>query len=366
MVAALAAASVAFLHGGNLVVVDTATHAQRVVMQHAGIGPVRWSGDGRLVSSGGKIAGGPTLPTAELTWAPTGERAAYLTEAGALYVWTAGSGSRLVAPAAWGAQATAWSRDGRLAIGRALCPRRRCGVPTRSEIWIWNGRTLERRVSLARGAGAPEPFAWTADGRVLWWLYPNSSSIASDGVAYYADGKKLAAALPHPDYVDVCGRHLAVAAGGDRNTMHGKSIVFDGRDVSRDRSRSWVSPSCIADGTLVATADPDNSQGPWGRERRSVWELLPEKRRLTIPPKGWTDESPTLLRDGSVLFVRTRQVAFKHGEQWYATEHGTLELLRHGTLTAIADVTYTANESSGTIGTYYGHYTWPSRLAVKP
>ena len=67
MVAALAAASVAFLHGGNLVVVDTATHAQRVVMQHAGIGPVRWSGDGRLVSSGGKIAGGPTLPTAELT-----------------------------------------------------------------------------------------------------------------------------------------------------------------------------------------------------------------------------------------------------------------------------------------------------------
>ena len=366
MVAALAAASVAFLHGGNLVVVDTATHAQRVVLRHAGSGPIGWSGDGKLVSSGGKIAGGPTLPTAALTWAPTGERAAYVAKDGALYVWTPKIGRRLVVPAAWGAQSVAWSRGGRLAIGRAFCPRHRCGIPFKSEIWVWDGGSLTRRLALTRGAGAPQPVGWTDDGHVLWWLYPNSSSLAADGVGYYADRRLLGTSLAYDDYVVRCGTHLARAAGGDRFSTHGKSIVFDGRDVSRDPSRSWVSPACNAHGKLVAAAARDSESSRMGREHRPLWQLLPHKGRLTDPPPGWTDEFPQVLPDGSVLFVRTRQTSFKRSEQWYATEHGTLELLGNSTLTSLGDVTYTTNQITGDIGNYYGHYAWSLRIAVKP
>jgi predicted outer membrane repeat protein len=147
--------------------------------------------------------------------------------------------------------------------------------------------------------------------------------------------------------------------------MHGKSIVFDGRDVSRDRSRSWSLPP-NAGGGVVAAPDPDNVKGPWGREHRAIWQLLPQKRCLTSPPRGWTDESPRLLDDGSVLFVRTRQTSFRPGEQWYATDHGTLELLGRGAVTAVADVTFTANQATGDGGSYYGHYPWPTRVAVTP
>jgi hypothetical protein len=366
VVAALAAASVAFLHGGSLVVVDTATRAQHVVLRNAGAGPVGWSGDGRLVSSGGKIAGGPELPTARLTWSPSGERAAYETKTGALFVWTPRSGSTLVVPAAWGAQSVAWSRDGRLAVGRALCPRHRCGLPTRSELWVWNGRSLQRRLALPRGAGAPQPTGWTHDGHVLWWLYPNSSSIAADGVRWYADRRLLGMSLAYDDYVVRCGAHLARAAGGDRFSTHGKSIVFDGHDVTRDRSRSWVSPACNAHGKLVAAAARNSEPSRMGREHRALWQLLPHKGRLTDPPPGFTDEFPQVLPDGSVLFVRTRQTSFRRADQWYATEHGTLELLGNGMLLPLGDVTYTTNEITGDFGNYYGHYAWSSRIAVKP
>jgi len=235
-------------------------------------------------------------------------------------------------------------------------------VPDRSEVWIWDGRTLKRRVALAAGSGAPQPVGWTSGGRILWWLYPNSASIAADGVAYYADSRRIGTSLAYPDYVTVCGSHVARAAGGDRNSRHGKSIAFDGRDVSRDRTRSWVSPSCDPAGGLVAAAAPDSESARMGREHRSIWRLLPRRQRLTDPPAGWTDEFPQLLPDGSVLFVRTRQTSFRRGEQWYATEHGTLELLRNGTPTPLADVTFT----TGALSNYYGHYVWPSRLAVRP
>jgi hypothetical protein len=364
MVVALAAVSVAFLHSGNLVVVNTATHAQRIVMQHAGIGPVRWSGDGRLVSSGGKIAGGPTLPTAQLTWAPTGETAAYIAKRGAVYVWDRQSGSRLVAARSWGAQSVAWSHDGRLAIGRMVC-QTPCGVPEHREVWVWTPRSFRVIVKLKNTAGVPMPQTWDSRGRVLWWLWPDSGSIAADGVALYANDRKIASMLMYPDYIAQCGTRLALAVGGDRNSMHGKSIVVGGRDVSRDRTRSWVSPSCSTDGSfVVASAGLENTQGPWGREHRAVWQLLPKRRQLTQPPAGWTDESPHVLRDGSVLFVRTRQTSRKRNGQWYETDRGLLELLRGRTITTVAPLTYTAGELSGAFLQDYGHYGWASRLAV--
>jgi hypothetical protein len=358
-VVALAAAAVAFLSGGNLVVVNVATQRQHVVMHHAGSGPVAWSGDGRLVSSGGRVAGGPSLPTARLTWAPTGERAAYLTKRSAVFAWAPHSRPRLVVPAGWGAQAVAWSRDGRLAIGRTVChvP---CGLPTHHEVWVWNGRTLHRVAALNREAGIPMPFAWDPHGRVLWWEWPNSGSIAADGVALYADAKKIASMLMYPDWVATCGSQLALAVGGDRNSMHGKSIVLGGRDVSRDRSRSWISPACRGS-TLVASAAKDNRNGPWGNEHRSLWQLLPARRRLTSPPPHRSDEWPTILPEGSILFVRTRITSYRRNGYWKALTHGTLELLRNGTVTPVADV----SDLNGGL-TYYGHYLWPQRVAVRP
>src|SRR2546421_718201 len=228
------AGKVAFLDRGALNVVDLATGSSRVVATHVS-GPPGLSGDGKLVSVGGRIVGGPTLTTGRLAWAPTGGTAAHQTPARPVLTWS---------PAA----------------------------------------------------------------RALWWSdLEGSASIAADGLPLYANRAHLADTLAYPDYVSVCGGHLAVAQGGDRYAMHGKRIVFDGRDVSRDPSRSWVSPSCSADGTtLVAAASVNTTPPRIGREHRAIWQLLPRRKRLTSPPAGFTDELPRLLRDGSVLFVRTR------------------------------------------------------------
>ena len=43
----------AFIRGGGLWVLDLRTHERQLVLTHAGAGPVHWSGDGRLISSGG-------------------------------------------------------------------------------------------------------------------------------------------------------------------------------------------------------------------------------------------------------------------------------------------------------------------------
>jgi hypothetical protein len=380
VVAALAAtalltaqpAQVAFVRAGNLVVVDVATHRQRVVMRHAGNGPVRWSGDGKLVSSGGKIAGGPTLPSRSwpgpgLAWSPTGETAAYVTRGGGVGVWSPNSGRRTIVQDGWGASTLAWSRDGRLALGRSVChvP---CGIPTHREIWVWDGSSLHRFVMLRKGAGMPMPAMWDARGRVVWWLWPDSASIAADGVLVYANARRIGETLLYPDYVANCGRGLALAAGGDRYAAHGKRIVLDGRDVSRDPSRSWVSPSCSQDGrTLVAAAGRNWEESRIGRgEHRAIWQLFPTRRQLTCPPAGWTDENPHLLADGSILFVRTHQTSRKVKGAYYETDHAQLDLLRTGTVTTVAVLTYTANELSGAFLNYYGHYDWPSRLAVSP
>jgi hypothetical protein len=211
------------------------------------------------------------------------------------------------------------------------------------------------------------PFAWSG-GRVLWWDWPDSGSIAADGVNVYSNRRKLATALMYRDYVAVCGEHIAIAAGGDRYATHGKRILFDGRDASRDSSRSWVSPACSTDGSTLVAAAGRNWEEPriGSGEHRAIWRLLPTRRQLTRPPRQWTDENPHLLADGDVLFARTHQTTRKVHGAWYETDHARLELLHSGTVTTIADLTYTASELGGAFLNYYGHYDWPSRLAVSP
>lgn len=362
MTLAILGAAVAFLHGGNLVVVDVATHQQRVVMHHAGYGPVRWSGDGRLLSSGAKIAGGPTLPATPV-WAPRGETAAWVTKNGGVQTWTPRGGIRKVIESGWGARAVAWDGSS-LAIGRSIC--NLCNRPRHHEVWTWTNGRLRLLVRLPNDGGMPMPFASEPEGRVLWWLWPYSGSIASDGVAVYANAQKVSVMLMYPDWVASCGDTVALAVGVDRNSVHGKSIALDGRDVSKDSSRSWASPSCSPDGrTLVATASRNTTADLQEREHRAVWQLLPVRRQLTRPPAGWTDEAPTVLADGSILFVRTRQTSGKVNGQWIEHDHGTLELLRGGKLSPLADLSYSANELSNGFLQYFGHYMWPQRVAVR-
>ena len=348
------AGKLAFLDRGALHVVNLATGSRRVVATHVS-GPPGLSGGGKLVSVGGRIVGGPTLTNERLVWAPTGETAAYQTQAGAVFTWSPATGRRVVVRASWGATSFAWGRNGALALGRSVChvP---CGVPLHQEVWIRRDGSLRRVAGPLRGVQMPRIAAVAGDGRALWWSdLQGSASIAADGLPLYADRTHVADTLVYPDYVSVCGGHLAVAQGGDRYAMHGKHIVFDGRDVSRDPSRSWVSPSCSAAGTTLVAAASVNATPPRiGREHRAIWQLLPTRKRLTSPPADFTDELPRLLRDGSVVFVRTR--SHSTGLQLYGL--GTVELLRGGRLTALG--------SAGRASNYYGHYDWPDAVAVSP
>ncbi len=354
--------TIAYVRGRTaLLIYPGSALRQPIRLPHTGV--PHFSGDAKLVSFGGDIVGRAEVPTSELIWAPTGERAAYVTKSGAAYVWTP-SGQQQIVPDGWGAQGVAWSPDGSLALGRAVYVCRTCGGrPTHAEIWVWRDGTLRRL--LKTDGGRPEPVAWS-NGHVVWWDYPNSASIAADGVAVYADQQRIAASLMYPDYIAVCGRHLAISAGGDRLAMHGKWILFDNRDVSRDKTRSWVSPSCLADGRLVASASANTVPNLLGREHRSIWQLLPSRRRLTNPPEGWTDEDPHLLANGNVVFVRTRQTSFRKNGQWWSTTLGKLELLHSRSLRLLYEIHSSGSVLGGDLPTYYGHYDWPARLAVAP
>ena len=352
---------VAFIRGGNLWVLDLHTHRRQLLITHAGIGPVHWSGDGRLVSSGGRIAGGPTLPTTELIWARTGEIAAGVTHDGGVVVWTPKETTHLE-PRGWGSTSVAWSDTGRLAIGRTIY-----GPPHNQEIWIWNGGNSPPALAMKTGVHEPYPVTWQGND-VVWWDWPNSGSIAADGVQLYIGRKAVGLVLMYRDYVTRCGSKLTFAAGGDRYATRGKRIVLGGQDLSRDRSRSWVSPSCDATGTrVVAAAGRNWEEDRFGHEHRAIWELLPVRRQLTHPPGGWTDESPQVLADGSTLFIRTRETSRKVGGSYYVTEHAKLERLINRRLVPVANIGYTANELSA-LGylNYYGHYGWPRLIAVAP
>ena len=363
--AAATNARIAYVHDGELIVLDVATGASRVVMRNAPEGPVAWSGDGRLVSDGGRIANGPRLPAQQLAWAQEGETAAYLSRpnGGAVRLWTPQGGSRTILPASWGARSLAWGPGGRLAIGRKVAP---FNTPhPHEEVWVWQAGALRRVVGPITVDTTPIVEGFAPDGAVLWWNdLDDSASIAADGLTLFANRTPLAKTLVFADFVHVCGAYLVYAKGVDRYTTRGKSIVYDGRDVSHDTTLSWVSPSC-GDGEVVASAGRNYAEPRIGSgELRSIWELVPARKRLTHPPTGWTDEDPTVLPDGSVVFVRTRET-FSGSET--TTLHASLDVWSGGSVKPLASLTTTVDETTSTwTPNYFGHYGWPSIVAVAP
>ncbi len=364
LAAALPAPQVAFVRDGQLRLLNVQTGSRTVAVDRDARPPVRFSGDGSLVSAGGSVSGGTRLPTTAIAWAPEGTVAAYQTKTGAVAIWQPGISRRTILPASWGATSLAWGPGGRLALGRSAC-RAPCRYPQHQEVWIWRAGTLTRVAGPLKGVQRPIVTGFDPLGRVLWWSdLEGSASIAADGLPLYADRKRLAETLPYPDYVARCGNHLALAAGTDRYSTRGKRILLDGRDVSRDPTRSWVSPACGASGRLVAAAGSSREESRFGREHRSIWQLLPRRRRLTHPPAGWTDEDPTLLPDGSIVFVRTRQSSFRRDGQWFTTTRGIVELVDGGRPRRLTEIDRTEADATGAFVNFYGHYPWPDWIAV--
>lgn len=348
--------------GGLKLLVREGSHVTLVGRQTVTAGPYRplaFSGDGRLVSIGGWIVGHAKLPTRALTWAPTGERAAYVTTQGGVVEWTP-SGKRFLEPNGWGASwGLAWSNDGALAASRG------------EELWVIREGSAQRAVGplpsacCTGGGDIPVPFAWVGD-HVLWWDWPGSGSIAADGVALFEDDTKLGTTLMYPDYTAVCGTHVAFTLGGDRYSTDGKSLVFDGRTVAKDPRWSWTMPACTPDGRLVAARSRNIVPQLTTETHRSIWQLLPARKQLTRPPWGWSDESPRLLANGDVLFVRSRDHSVKQGDTWLDSQTGRVMLLSHGTLVQVATIGFRNLDllKVPLDEQYYGHYDWTQFLAV--
>ena len=104
-------------------------------------------------------------------------------------------------------------------------------------------------------------------------------------------------------------------------------------------------------------------QGPILRSRRGTGGLINNHNTT----EETLDESPQLLADNSILFVRMKQTSRRVKGKWYLTEHAGLERLSGGVVRTVANVGFTAGESQP-LGfcNYYGHYLWPSLIAPAP
>ena len=218
----------------------------------------------------------------------------------------------------------------------------------------------------AAAAAAPYRLATVSPdgGTRFYWHSPwESGSIQEDGLQLVVgDGKRRHVLVPWllawPDSLSWCGTTLVVAAGGDRFTTHAKHLVVAAppyrrtRPLSQDPRLSWVSPACSPDGTVVvASAGPSRATVRFGDERRALWLLSldrKERRRLTHPPVGRTDEDACFSADSAtVYFVRSGAT---HAD---ATAAGRLYALR------LRDGHVRPLERLSPAENVFGHYAWP-------
>jgi len=338
------AGAIAYLRGSDLRLLDLSDCHDRV-LAHGARPPVRFSDDGRWIAFGAaelvSVSGGRILhplPGAALwrhswAWAPRRDLVAAVTKRGGVLLGGPGLRPRRVVRDGWGAREVIFDRGGYPTVSRVLRPATGAGR-RHEEIGGFLGPNLtpNQFFAVKHRDATPLPATWSPDGKfVFFWVDPfDSASIEADGVPL--KGKSPAAgiigpliakhALVYDDFLSWCRSRLVVAAGFDRYATHGKRLLVASwrgpaygqtwlvRDLSRDPSRSWVSPACSPDGRLVAAAAGRNwIERRFGQEGRSIWLLASDgstRRRLTRPPTGRTDEGARWSADGrSLLFVRS-------------------------------------------------------------
>jgi hypothetical protein len=369
MVAAVAAAALlactpqpglgatAYTSGGALTVLELGICRHRALVPRGASGPVRFShdgnwiafGDGKVVSVDGGRVTRPLGSASSWAWSPTKDVLAGVTPGGAVVEGRPGGRTIVREPRGWGAESLVWTPDGSsFAVGRAQFH----GLPSakgrQQIVWFTSGERPAAIYSTPRGELAPPLLVGFGGGYGHLFFQAdiqNSASIAADGLALepletargmVAGVSPAVNMLPQPGFFTPCGKHVVIAAGGNRNTTTNKRIVvatfdpandrFRVRNLSRDRTRAWVSPACSPDRTLVAAAaGPDSHDASRIRPRRAIWLLSLDgrtRRRFTRPPSGWSDESPIWSANGKVvLFVRQR---LGRGLLYAAGLHGKL------------------------------------------
>ncbi|HEU5278182.1 MAG TPA: hypothetical protein VFU26_04680 [Gaiellaceae bacterium] len=175
-------------------------------------------------------------------------------------------------------------------------------------------------------AGAPGPivlFRWSGDGRWLFFAIDpmGSASIAADGlmlqVVSASGGRphRLGLRLAYADYMTWCSGRLVFTGGGNRLATTNKRLLVAAPPAWRTRrlvttpERAWGSVACAPNGrSVVAQSQPQVENYDFFATRWQLWrvQLDGTRRRLTVPPPGYADESPRFSRDGrSVFFVRS-------------------------------------------------------------
>jgi len=222
---------------------------------------------------------------------------------------------------------------------------------------LYRGRPIytvrERYDRIPGGSPGPiELFETTPDrGWALFAIDPmNSGSLAADGLTLQAVSLRggrprvVAAGLLSDDYRTWCDGRLVMTAGGDRISAHHKWLIVTGpptwraRILVRDPKRAFGSLACAGNAVIVqSTPDLGVDEAHVGFPRWSLWRVAFDGTHtvLDTPPPGFSDDSPRVARNGSVVFVRSHD---GRGTLW---AHGV------GALAA-------AGRDDG----YYGHRPW--------
>lgn len=222
---------------------------------------------------------------------------------------------------------------------------------------VYQGKAVyavrERYDRIPGGSPGPiELFGASPDGAwVLFAIDPMSSaSLAADGLALQAvsvrTGKVVSVAdgLAYDDYHVWCDGKLVLTAGGDRIAANHKWLIVTGpptwraRILLRDPRRAFGSVACAGNAVVVQTTPARGvDEAHVGFPRWSLWRVALDGTHtlLDTPPPGFSDDSPRVARNGSVVFIRSHN------------GRGTLWARGVG---ALADV--------GRDDGYYGHRPW--------
>jgi hypothetical protein len=177
----------------------------------------------------------------------------------------------------------------------------------------------------------------------------SSESLAADGLRLEAvpvaggRPRTVASGLLSDDYRTWCGGKLVMTAGGDRLAGHHKWLIATGpptwraRVLVHDPRRTWGALACAGNSVVVQSARDvgpnDNSQPDWSLSRVRLADA--KATVLDTPPRGYSDDSPRVARDGRILFIRSHRA------------QGVLFALGVGPLLDV-----------GTDDGYYGHRAW--------